>query len=138
MADRLVDGGPACFLHAFAELNEEAGCRREIEHDGLRQRGNTPPAAKPALARDGLGRQLDQARSAVEARTAFEAKSSLHLNGGATSVEIRLVEFSPQQGLKLGHFDATNLRAVALPQLADTRQCRCSGNHLIDGGAEDR
>src|SRR5215470_2958153 len=138
MVDRLVDGTTACLLRAFAELNEEAGCRRKIEHDGLRKGGNTPPAAEPALARDRLGRQLDQARSAVEARTTFKATSSLDLNGGATDLEIGRVELSPQQCLKLGHLDAANLRAMALPQLTHTRQCGCSGNDLIDGWTEDR
>src|SRR6266568_9483293 len=96
-----------------------------------------PPAAKPALARDGFGRQLDQARCAVEAPTAFEAKSSVHLDGRATGLEIGGIKFSPQQCLKLGHFDAPNVRAMALPELAHTRQLRCPGNDLVDGWAED-
>src|SRR4029450_5137609 len=110
MADGLVDRGAACFLRAFAELNKEACCRRKIEHDGLRKGGNTPSAAKPALARDGLRRQLAHACSAVEARPAFEAKSSLHLDGGTTGLEISLIKFGPQQCLKLSHFDAANVR----------------------------
>src|SRR5712671_5790137 len=137
MADGLVDGGTTCFFRAFAELNKEACCRREIEHDGLGKGGNTPPAAKPALARDGFGRQLDQARSAVEAPTACEAKSSVHLDGRATGLEIGGIKLSPQQCLKLGHFDAPNVRPMALPQLARTRQLPCSGNDLIDSWAED-
>jgi hypothetical protein len=80
---------------------------------------------------------LDYARSAVQARTALEANSSLHLDGGATGLEIGLIKFTPQQGLKLGYLDAANVCAMALPQLAHTRQLRSSGYDLIDGGAED-
>src|SRR5258708_3971752 len=99
MADGLVDGATTCFLRAFAELNKEARRRRKIEHDGLRKGSNTPTADKPAMTRDGLGRQLDQARSAVEAPTALEANSSLYFDGGATGLEIGLIKFSPQQCL---------------------------------------
>src|SRR5689334_20850280 len=138
MVDGLVDGSAACFLGAFSEMNKETRCRRKIEHDGLGQSGNAPSASEPAVARDSLGRQLDQARRAVEARTAFEAKSRLHLHSGAAGLEIGRVKFRPQQCLKLGQLDATNVSAMALPQLAHTRQLRCSGNDLIDGRAEDR
>jgi hypothetical protein len=89
------------------------------------------------MARDGLGRQLDQTRCAVETRTAFEAISSLHLDGGATGLEIGRIKFRPQQCLKLGQLDAANVSAMALPQLAHTRQLGCSGNDLIDGRAKD-